>query len=637
MKESSNIIDYARWLESEERLSFKNYQELQTWSVSHVSEFWKSIYEYFEVGPQEYDFVVDDENKVFGADWFHGAKVNYAQQIFRNHDPCKTAIIFRNEKAEKRSLSWAELQRQTSALSSALCAFGVKPGDRVAAFIPNIPEAIVGVLACASIGAIWSSCSTDFGVPSVVDRFSQIKPRVLLGVNGVSYNGKYYNKFETLRGLQASLPSLEKTILIEYGHESRGKLENSVIWSDLLSTATGNLAFESVPFSSPLWILYSSGTTGLPKPLVHSHGGILLEHLKVLSLHQNVKPEDLLFWYTTTGWMMWNYILSGLLLDCTLVLYDGNPMYPEKDSLWRVADETKISIFGTSAAYINACKKASISPRFDLDLSSLKSVSSTGSPLSVDAFEYLYQNLKGDLWVASVSGGTDLCTAFVGGCPLLPVTAGEIQCQCLGADVRSFDEQGRAVTGAMGELVISKPLPSMPIYLWGDRENQRYLESYFSTFPGVWRHGDWIKITERGTCQIYGRSDSTIKRMGLRMGTSEIYRAVESLPEIHDSLAVDVDGLQDQLLLILFVVLPGETKLDASLEEKIRKKIATDLSPRFVPDRIIAVPEIPRTLNGKKMEVPVKRILMGVPIEKALSLDSMSNPNSIAVFEQIRI
>ena len=636
IKERSNISKYMQWLERERKLEFKNYGDLHEWSVNHLSDFWESIYEYFGVkSAGTHRYVVSDESKVFGVDWFSGAEVNYAREIFKNRNPAKTVIIFRNEKGEKRSISWGELSRETSAIATSLKSMGVRKGDRVAAMVPNIPEAVVGLLATSSLGAVWSSCSPDFGVPSIVDRFSQIKPRVLIGVDGVQYNSRKYEKLDVMKSLQQSLPSVEKTILIEGTSDFSKKLENAVSWSDLQDSPS-NLSFEPVPFSSPLWILYSSGTTGLPKPLVHSHGGILLEHLKVLSLHQNVKLEDRFFWYTTTGWMMWNYLVSGLLLDSTIILYDGNPLYPNPDTLWQIAQETDMTIFGTSAAYVGACMKAGIAPKNSYDLKNLKSVSSTGSPLSVDSFSYLYENVKTDLWVASVSGGTDVCTAFVGGCPLLPVTAGEIQCVSLGADVRAYDETGRSVINEMGELVIARPMPSMPVFLWGDPENKRYFESYFATFLGAWRHGDWIKITDRGTCQIYGRSDSTIKRMGLRMGTSEIYRVVESLPEVRDSLAVEVSVAGEKSLLILFVVPVEGKRLGTDLDSKIRKKISTDLSPRFVPDKIVSITEIPKTLNGKKMEVPVKRILMGVHIDKALSLDSMSNPKSIEVFERLR-
>jgi acetoacetyl-CoA synthetase len=632
-RERSNISKFMNWLESEKRLNFKNYQELNKWSITNISDFWESIYHYFEINPSaNYDFVIDDENAVFGAKWFSGATLNYAERSFRNRDPAKTALIFRNEQGDLSAISWRELYKHTAAVSSALKEYGVGKGDRVGALIPNIPEAVVGLLACASIGAIWSSCSPDFGVPSIVDRFSQIKPRVLIGVDGIQYNGKKYGKLEVMRSLQTDLPSVQKTVLISENSD----LDNSVRWQNLLDSGSKKLEFEPLPFNNPLWILYSSGTTGLPKPLVHSHGGILLEHFKALSLHQDLTPDDRFFWYTTTGWMMWNYLVSGLLIDSAVILYDGNPMYPHPDSLWRLAEETKMTTFGTSAAYISACVKAELSPKNSFGLESLKSVASTGSPLSVDSFVYLYEKVKRDLWVASVSGGTDVCTAFVGCCPLLPVTAGEIQCICLGADIRAYDQSGKPVINEMGELVIAKPMPSMPVFLWGDDGNKRYLESYFSTFAGVWRHGDWIKITDRGTCQIYGRSDSTIKRLGLRMGTSEIYRVVESLPGVRDSLAVDV-GLPDgRSILILFVVLTPGRLLDQELLERIKRKISTDLSPRFVPDRILEVREIPKTLNGKKMEVPVKRVLMGVPRHKALSVDSMANPEAIEIYEGLR-
>ena len=636
-KERSNLAAYLRWLAGQGR-KFDGYGDLWNWSVTDVGPFWESIYRYFEVNSSSaYARPIKKADHMMGTRWFEGAKINYAEHVFRNTTSERDALIFKNESGESRSVSWNQLERETSSLAQTLRTMGVEKGDRVAAFIPNTPEAVVALLACASIGAIWSSCSPDFGAASVIDRFKQIEPKVLIAVDKSQYNGKVYDKTPVLHTVRDAMPSLNGTIVISHGDlntmsDPPAKVIN---WGEATS-GESRLDPSHVPFDHPLWIVYSSGTTGLPKPLVHSHGGILLEHLKVLALHNDVRKVDRLFWFTTTGWMMWNYVVGGLLLGSTVVLYDGSPVYPDKSSLWNFAEETGITLFGTSAAYIGSCMKSEVRPLDTHNLSGLRGLGSTGSPLSADAFEWIYRNVKRDFWVASISGGTDLCTAFVGGCPVLPVTAGELQCRCLGAKVESFNEEGEAVIGETGELVITEPMPSMPIYLWNDADNRRYSESYFEMFPGVWRHGDWIKITRRGTCVIYGRSDATLKKQGVRLGTSDIYRYVESIPSIQDSLVIELEETGGSSRLLLFVVLEGGRVMDSATVESIRGKIRRDVSSRFVPDEIIAIPDVPRTINGKKMEVPIKKILMGIAPEKALDIDSMSNPGSLAYFLEYR-
>ncbi|HXV96843.1 MAG TPA: acetoacetate--CoA ligase, partial [Anaerolineae bacterium] len=511
---------------------------------------------------------------------------------------------------------------------------GVKRGDRVVAYLPNIPEAVIAFLACASLGAIWSSCSPDFGSPSVLDRFRQIEPKLLIAVDGYKWNGQSYDRRPVVAELQAALPTLENTILVTLigdGTDLAG-LKNTILWRQALDNSATTLHFEQVPFDHPLWVLYSSGTTGLPKPIVQGQGGILLEHLKALTLQLDLKAEDRFFWFTSTGWMMWNFLAGGLLLGSTIILYNGSPAHPDMNCLWQLAAETKMSYFGTSAAYITACIKAGLEPGRDYDLSRLKAVGSTGSPLSVAGFEWVYEKVKRDVSLQSISGGTDLCTAFVGGCPVLPVYAGEIQARCLGAKVEAFDEAGESVLDQVGELVITEPMPSMPLFFWNDPDKRRYRESYFEIFPGIWRHGDWIKINQRGGCVIYGRSDTTINRQGVRMGTSEIYQVVEGVAEVIDSLVVDLEGLDQVSYMPLFVLLREGASLDEALKEKIKAKIRQDISPRHVPDDIFAVPQIPKTLSGKKMELPVRKILLGQPVGQAANPDAMSNPESIQFF-----
>jgi acetoacetyl-CoA synthetase len=500
--------------------------------------------------------------------------------------------------------------------------------------------------ACASIGAVWSSCSPDFGVRSVADRFAQIEPKVLLAVDGYRYNGRDFDRTETLAELEREIPSLEHTVLLPYldsGADAR-RLEHGIAFEDLLERGAGApLRFEQLPFDHPLWVLYSSGTTGLPKAIVHSQGGILLEHLKKLNLHLDARPDDRVFWFTTTGWMMWNFLAGVLLTPASIVLYDGSPGHPDLGVLWDLAEEAGVTCFGTSAAYIGSCMKEGVEPGAGRDLSALRSVGSTGSPLAPEGFEWVYEHVGRDTWLFSTSGGTDVCTAFVGGCVLLPVHVGELQARSLGADLHAFDEDGNAVVGEVGELVLTQPMPSMPIYFWNDPDGERLHDSYFSTYPGVWRHGDWIELTDRGTAIIYGRSDSTINRGGIRMGTSEIYSAVLAVEEIVDALVVDVPASQsaaaraagvadDDSWMPLFVVLRDGAELDDDLIRRIARQVREHCSPRHVPNDVFAIAEIPRTLSGKVLEVPVKRILMGTPPERAAARDSLENPAALDWF-----
>ncbi len=625
----SNVSSFVKW-HAKRGNQFADYGELWRWSVDDIEGFWGSLWKYFDVS--DVDYVVLQERRMPGAKWFDGADLNFAEQIFKRKRE-GVALIGRGEKGPEKRVTWDELERKTAALASRLREMGVAVGDRVAAFLPNTPETIVAFLACASIGAVWSGCSPDFGAPAVVDRFSQIRPKVLFAVDGYSYGGRWFDRTDVVSSIVQSLPTLEQVVAVPSGAK-QGALPGARVWGDVTSGKT-KPAYELVPFDHPLWVVYSSGTTGLPKPIVHGHGGILMEHLKVLAFHNDIRPGDRFFWFTTTGWMMWNYLVGGLLHGATLVLYNGSPAYPDMNALWDLVDRADISYMGGSAAYISSCMKAEVEPRSTHRLSNLRGIGSTGSPLSPEGFEWVYSKVKEDLWLASISGGTDVCTPFVGGCPTLPVYSGEIQCRCLGAKVEAFDESGTPVVGQVGELVVTEPMPSMPLYLWGDEDGSRYRESYFEPFPGVWRHGDWIEITKRGTCIVYGRSDATIKRMGVRIGTSEIYRAVEGLPDVADSLAIDMEGQGEDRPMILFVVPREGMKVDEELMAKIRQKVKADISPRYVPDRVIEVPAIPRTLNGKKLEVPIKKIFLGVDPAKAANRDSLANPGALEYFIEL--
>jgi acetoacetyl-CoA synthetase len=633
----ATITKYMKWLESEAGLSFKDYHSLWEWSVTDIEDFWQSLWQYFDIKASKPYTSVLPERKMPGAKWFPGAELNYAEHVFRHMSSQRPALIYQSEIVPLAELSWQAFHQQVTSVATTLRDLGVKRGDRVVAYMPNIPQTLVAFLACASIGATWSSCSPDFGTRSVIDRFSQIGPRVLFAVDGYQYGGKSFDLRSAVSELQQSLETLETTVLVPYlnpNAEPDG-LDKALMWGELLTKENGELLFEQVPFDHPLWVVYSSGTTGLPKGLVHGHGGILLEFMKFSRLQMNIQPGDRFFWFSTTGWVMWNILQGSLLQGATPILYDGSPGYPDLNVVWDLAARAKMTFFGTSAAYLTGCMQAGMEPGKNYDLSHLKAIGSTGSPLPVEGFQWVYERVKGDILLGSTSGGTDPCTGFLGSCALLPVRAGELQCRCLGVNARAFDESGRSLIDEVGELVITEPMPSMPLYLWNDPDNSRYRASYFDMYPGVWRHGDWVKFTSRGSGVILGRSDSTINRLGVRMGSSEIYSAVEDLAEIADSLVIGFETARGGYLMPLFVVLKDGLTLDDGLKKKINTKIRNTLSPRHVPDEIYAIPDVPRTLNAKKLEVPVKKILSGVPLEKAVNVDSMANPDSINFFVEL--
>jgi acetoacetyl-CoA synthetase len=636
--ERSRLVEFMRWLEQERGLSFADYHELWQWSVDNLDGFWSAIWEFFDVQADGDPRPVLASREMPGAQWFPDTCLSYAEHVFRGKDDDEIAILHASELRELGELRWGELRRQVAGVAAGLRALGVERGDRVVAYMPNIPEATVAFLAAASIGAVWSSCSPDFGPASVVDRFAQIEPKVLFAVDGYRYGGKDFDRREVVAQLQEAMPSLTRTVVLPYldPEPDLSPLRDAMTWDELLANdPSAELTFTRVPFDHPLWVLYSSGTTGLPKAIVQGQGGILLEHLKKLGLHVDAHPGDRLFWFTTTGWMMWNFIVSGLLTEAAIVLYDGNPGHPDMNALWDLAERAGITMFGTSAAYIGACMKAGVEPGRGRDLSALGAIGSTGSPLSPEGFDWIYEHLGADTWLFSTSGGTDLCTAFVGGAATLPVYRGEIQARALGAAVEAWDEDGEAVVEEVGELVVTEPMPSMPLYLWGDEDGSRYRESYFEMFPGIWRHGDWLELTRRGTAVIYGRSDSTINRGGIRMGTSEIYRAVLGIDEIVDALVVDVPRPGTDGWMPLFVVLREGAELDGELPREIARRVRERCSPRHVPDEVFQIDEVPRTLSGKVLEVPVKRILMGTPVEKAASRDSLANPRSLDYFVEM--
>jgi len=584
---------------------FSSYQELWRWSVEDLEGFWGSIWDEYGLGPRP-DRVLG-RAEMPGAEWFPGARLNYAEYLLGMARPGETAIVHATESSAPAELTWDELRDQVARCTAGLSRLGVGRGDRVVAYMPNVPETVIAFLACAGIGAIWSSCAPEFGTPTVVDRFEQIEPKLLIATEGYRYGGRDYDRRPRVREIEAAIPSLEHTVLVPSG------------WDELLGEPA-ELSFEQVPFDHPLWVLYSSGTTGLPKAIVQGHGGILLEQLKKANLHSDLGPGDRFFWFTTTGWMMWNFLIGGLLSGSAIVLYDGQP---DPHAMWDFAAEAGVTCFGTSAGFIGASMKAGAQPPRP---PGLRSVGSTGSPLPIEGFEWVYEKL-GDVWLFSTSGGTDLCTAFVGACPVRPVYAGELQARSLGASVEAWDEQGRPLVDEVGELVITRPMPSMPLFFWNDPDGERYRASYFDMYPGVWRHGDWIKITSRDTAVIYGRSDSTINRGGVRMGTSEIYSAVEGVEQVLDSLVVDVGER-----MLLFVVVRDEVALDEELEREIRRRVREHCSPRHVPDAIYEIAEVPRTLSNKKLEVPVKRILLGGDPDKAASRDSLANPAALDWF-----
>ena len=623
--ERATLTRYMRWLGEKHGLEFEGYHDLWRWSVFDLPAFWGSLVEFCGVRFSEGGDRVLGSEVMPGATWFPGSKLSYAEHVFAGKDADALAIQHASESRELEGLTWGDLRSQTAAIASGLRELGVSSGDRVAAYMPNIPETVAAFLACASIGAVWSSAAPEFGARSVIDRFSQIEPKVLLAIDGYRYGGKDFDRSQIVERIEAEIPSLEKVVRLGY-------LDGSGWESGFLGSSDAPLEFAALAFDHPLWVLYSSGTTGLPKPIVHGQGGVLLEHLKKALLHLDAQPGDRLFWFTTTGWMMWNFLVGMLLSEASIILFDGNPGYPSLARLWDLAADSEMTCFGTSAAFIAGCMKDGLTLRAEgRNLDRLAAVGSTGSPLSPEGFQWIYDQLGADTWLFSTSGGTDLCTAFVGGVPTLPVYLGELQARSLGASVEAWDPEGRPLIDEVGELVITKPMPSMPVFFWADPDGSRYRDSYFSVYPGIWRHGDWIEITSRETAVIYGRSDSTINRGGVRMGTSEIYRAVLAIDDVIDALVVDVPR-EGSDWMPLFVVLREGASLDDSLVSEIRRRIREDCSPRHVPDEIREISEVPRTLSGKVLEVPVKRILMGTPADRAASRESLANPEALDYF-----
>ncbi|MEM7104733.1 MAG: acetoacetate--CoA ligase [Bacteroidota bacterium] len=632
--QNSNLKHYLNWLETRHGFSFDSYEAAWQWSVDYPADFWKSLWEYFEIKSYTPFNTVISGDQMPDMQWFEGSTLNYAEHIFRKATADHPAIIFRSERHEISEMSWESLTTKVASMKAYLASIGVRSGDRVVAYLPNIPEASIAFLAACSLGAIWSSCSPDFGSNSVIDRFSQIEPKVLFAVDGYQYGGKVFSKVEVVNELIDNLPTLERVVYLPYldEHASTDQISKGILWDDAIAVKGGELTFESVPFGHPIWVLYSSGTTGIPKAITHSHGGVLLEHLKYVAFHNDVKPGERFFWFSTTGWMMWNFVQASLLGGATIVLYDGSPGFPDMNVLWDFAEKAKITHFGTSAPFIVACMKKDMKPGTDFDLSAMRSIGSTGSPLPPDAFAYVYEHIKNDLWLCSMAGGTDVCTAWVGGCPFEPVYLGEIQCRCLGASLHAYDENGQPIINAVGEMVINKPMPSMPIYFWNDEKMKRYTSSYFEMYEGQWRHGDWVKVTDRGTLIIYGRSDATLNRGGVRIGTAEIYRAINKIDEIADSLIVNIDLEGGRDYMPLFVVLGEGKTLNDDLLLKVKKTLRTECSPRHVPDEVIEIKEVPYTISGKKLEAPVKKILMGVDVEIAAKKDSMKNPGALEFF-----
>ncbi len=628
--EGSQITLFRQWVNNQRGLNLADYSELWRWSTTDLGGFWAAVAEFLEVrftAPATRTLTDDPMPR---ARWFPGATLNYADQALAGRDGDALAVDFTREDGRREELTYADLTDRVARFREALSAAGVGEGDRVVALAPNSPETLVAFLAAASLGAVWSSCSPDFGTRAIVERFEQIEPTVLVAVDGYLYGGRRFDIREKVRTLQGRLPTLAATVLIDY--IGAGSLEGTLDYGDLLQRHAGATpAYTPVDFSHPLWVLYSSGTTGLPKGIVQSQGGIVLEHLKAIVLQQGLGPGSRFFWYTTTGWMMWNYLVGGLLAGVTLVLYDGSPAYPDLRVLWRLAEEARVDYFGTSAPFVHSCLKAGLAPAEEFDLSRLTALGSTGAPLSTDGFRWIAERVGAGVQICSVSGGTDVCSVLIGSAPDVPVWLGELSCASLGVAAEAFDAEGNRVVGEVGELVITQPMPSMPIHLWDDAGGHKMHEAYFDMYPGIWRHGDWVEFTRRGSAVIYGRSDSTLNRGGIRMGTAEFYRVVEGHREIADSLVIDTStGGEEGALLCFLVLAPGADL--ALIEPALRAELREELSPRHVPDRFLVIDQVPRTLNGKKCEVPVKRILAGVDPAAAVSRDALANPEALDAF-----
>lgn len=624
--ESSNLKKFEAWLNKKEGLIFRNYFELWKWSIDDVESFWKNIWEYFDIISYSDFSSVLSNDKMPEAKWFQGATLNYTQHIFRNRNNNNPALYFKNEVSPLVSISWKEIEERAANLQAFMLAQGIKKGDCIAGYVPNIPEAIVIFMAASSMGAVWTCASSEFGAETVVKRFDLVSPKLLFFSDGYYYNGKANSKIEEVRKIQKEVSSIEKVILIPYLSKDIPPLENLLVWEEVSTGDFDTLKFIPVEFVHPIWILYSSGTTGKPKAITHSHGGVLLEHLKYLGFHNNVKPSEVFFWFTTTGWMMWNFLPASMLLGAIPLLFDGSPSYPNLGALWSLAEELPIHHFGISAPFLFACMKRNLKPGANFDLSSLRSISSTGAPLPPEVYDWVYENVKEDIWLISMSGGTDVCTAFVGGCPTEAVYKGLIQVRALGCALFAYDEAGNRIFGNLGEMVIEKPMPSMPIYFWNDPGNQLYKSSYFEYFRNKWCHGDLVNILENGAVLIQGRSDATLNRKGIRIGTSEIYAVLDHIEGIKDSLVVNIEKSNGDDVMPLFIVTEDDIDI-AKIINTIKAVLKKQCSPRHVPDQIFKVSDIPYTINGKKMEVPVKKALMGMG--NKINLETMRNPEAL--------
>ena len=630
--DSSQMMQFMNFVNESESTDFRSYEELYNWSIVSPEKFWELFWNFSKIKhSQPFDAVVDDIFKMPGAVWFGGTKLNYAENLLKYRD-VHPAIIFIDENSQATTITYDELFNRVSRLVGAMKSFGIEKNDRVVGLMPNIPETVIAMLAASSIGAIWSSCSPDFGAKGVLDRFKQINPKLIFCADGYQYHGKKVDCLGKLNAIMGKIPSIEKAVIIHYlGDPASIKIENSVSWEDFISPQYSSIQFEQLPFSHPLFIMYSSGTTGVPKSLVHSSGGTLLQHIKEHRLHTDLTRDDIIFYYTTCGWMMWNWLVTSLATGATMVLYDGNPMYPEDTSLLEIAGKLGITIFGTSAKYISTLQSKGIIPDSVSDFPKLRTILSTGSPLSEENFDFVYTHWKSDVQLASISGGTDIISCFALGNPILPVYKGELQSRGLGMAVDSFDTTGNSIRDAKGELVCKKAFPSMPVYFWNDDTGEKYNSAYFKDYPGVWSHGDYIEINDHSGVLIYGRSDATLNPGGVRIGTAEIYRVMEQMSEIVDSLVVGQPWENDERI-ILFIILKSQNVLHDELVTKIKHNIKTQCSPRHIPAKIIPVEDIPYTINGKKVEIAVKNIIQNIPVK---NLDSLANPTSLDNFKNL--
>ncbi|MDO8704682.1 MAG: acetoacetate--CoA ligase [Sulfuricaulis sp.] len=637
--QGSRMARYMAWLRETRSLDFGDYESLRRWSVDHMEDFWGSLWDYFGVKSASPYKQVLDTRSMPGCKWFEGSRVNYAEHVLRQEAeaaPGQVAIHYANEQSPLATISWHELGRRVRIVATELRKMGLKPGDCVVSYLPNIPETVVAFLACASIGAIWSSSAPEFGVKTVIDRFAQIQPQLMFVCDGYHFNGKAFSREDEVRALTEQLPTLRHVVCVPVLKADRQDaiVNQGMLWSALMKgpdIARDDFPYEHVPYDHPLWVLFSSGTTGLPKAIAQSHVGIIMEHYKLVCLHMGLRPDSVMFFYSTTGWMMWNVVVSSLLSGAAVVLYDGSPVHPDNGRLWQLSQDAGVTYFGASASYLQLMRRSGLVPKDRYKLK-IEATLTGGSPVGPDLFEWFYENVEQDCWFSSQSGGTETCSCLVSAVPLLPVHAGEIQARALGIDLHAWSDDGRELTDEVGELVLTGPFPSMPLYFWNDVGGRRYHESYFDVFPGAWRHGDFIKINARGGCLIYGRSDSTLNRFGVRIGTAEVYQALEGVPELSDSLVVccELDG--GQFFMPLFVVLKPGIVLDDALRSRINAQLRDAASPRHVPDKIYAIDAVPYTLTGKKMEVPVRKLLLGWPMEKAASRDAMANQSAIEYF-----